>query len=118
LFSLERLITSLSVKTQLETPVFLQHNRLTGDEFGKLPDSGVLVCRINHLPLPSSCYQISYSLIQDGNYLDGISNASELSVIDGDFYGSGEVPPISHGVCLVDASWHLEPCETLSMIGQ
>jgi lipopolysaccharide transport system ATP-binding protein len=30
-----------------------------------------------------------------------------LIVIEGDFYGSGEVPPITHGCCLVDAQWRL-----------
>jgi lipopolysaccharide transport system ATP-binding protein len=46
--------------------------------------------------------------MMDGMYLDGMSNASQLSVIDGNFYGSGEVPPVSHGVCLVDAQWRIE----------
>ncbi|MCG8367190.1 MAG: ABC transporter ATP-binding protein [Pseudanabaenales cyanobacterium] len=103
-----RIIASLAVKTPLEVPVFLQHNRLTQDEFGSLPQSGAFVCRIYRLPLPPSNYQVTYSLILDGKYLDAMSNAVELSVIDGDFYGSGEVPPVSHGVCLVDAQWRLE----------
>jgi lipopolysaccharide transport system ATP-binding protein len=106
-FKSERLIASISVKTQLEVPVFLQHNRLTGNTFGHLPKTGILVCQINNLPLPPSSYRISYSLIQDGVYLDSLSHAIDLDVVDGDFYGSGEVPPISHGVCLIDASWHM-----------
>jgi hypothetical protein len=28
--------------------------------------------------------------------------------VGGDFFGSGEVPPATHGCCLVDASWRLE----------
>ena len=105
----ERVIASISFATQLGIPVFLQHNRLTGDDFGCIPKKGTLVCKINRLPLPPSSYQISYSIIRDNEYLDSLSNAVTLSVLDGNFYGSGEVPPISHGVCLVDASWHLKP---------
>jgi lipopolysaccharide transport system ATP-binding protein len=107
-FRSEHLIASISVKNQLEVPVFLQHNRLTGDAFGQLPATGVLVCQINNLPLPPSSYRISYSLIQDGAYLDSLSDATDLTVVDGDFYGSGEVPPVTHGVCLIDASWHIK----------
>ncbi len=113
---LSRIITSLAVRTQLEVPVFLQHNRLNQDEFGVLPQKGAFICRINRLPLPPSTYQVAYSLIKDGRYLDGINNAIQLSVIDGDFYGSGEVPPVSHGVCLVEAQWRLEADMALSMV--
>lgn len=104
-------IASFVVKTQLDIPVFLQHNRLTCNEFGELPKEGMFVCRIPRLPLPPHSYIISYSLLKDGQYLDAISNAIHLNVIDGEFYGSGEVPPISHGVCLVDAKWSLETTE-------
>jgi lipopolysaccharide transport system ATP-binding protein len=38
---------------------------------------------------------------------DRIDDASELNVIEGDFYGTGEVPPMTHGCCLVDAEWRL-----------
>jgi lipopolysaccharide transport system ATP-binding protein len=106
--NISRVIASLAIKTLLDVPVFLQHNRLTGNEFGNLPNTGIFIARIYDLPLPSSIYLLSYSLIQDGTYLDGISNAIDLSVVDGDFFGSGEVPPISHGVCLVKAKWRLE----------
>jgi len=103
-----RVIASLSAKTQLDIPVFLQHNRLTYDEFGKVPKKGTFVCRIYKLPLPPHNYELSYSVIEDGQYLDAIDNATQLSVVGGDFYGSGEVPPISHGLCLVNAEWRME----------
>jgi lipopolysaccharide transport system ATP-binding protein len=106
--TLLRVIASLAVTTQMEVPVFLQHNRLTQDEFGLLPKTGAFICRIHKLPLPSSNYQLSYSLIKDGMYLDRLNHVIQLAVIDGDFYGSGEVPPVGHGVCLVDAKWRLE----------
>ncbi len=106
--NLSRTIASIAIATQLEIPVFLQHNRLTRDEFGILPRKGAFVCRISRLPLPAANYQVTYSLIQDSSYLDSINNAIELAVTDGDFYGSGEIPPISHGVCLVDARWRIE----------
>lgn len=103
-----KVIASLWVKTQYEIPVFLQHNRLTQNDFGTLPLRGAFVCRIPRLPLPPSTYQITYSLINDGMYWDSLQNAMELIVVDGAFYNSGEVPPSSHGVCLVDAQWRME----------
>jgi lipopolysaccharide transport system ATP-binding protein len=101
-------IASVSVKTQMESPVFLLHNRLTGDHWTDIPLRGSFVCRIKKLPLPASVYQLGYTLIRHGQYLDGLSNAQEMIVDKGDFFGTGEIPPISHGVCLTDAEWRLE----------
>jgi lipopolysaccharide transport system ATP-binding protein len=95
------------VRTYLDVPVFLQHNRLTRDDWDALPANGAFVCRIRRLPLPPATYRLGFSVMCDDDYLDRIDDASELIVIEGDFYGSGEVPPISHGCCLVDAKWRL-----------
>lgn len=102
-----RLIASITVKTQLEVPVFMIHSRLTGDYFGTLPEQGFFELRIPRLPLPSGVFCISYSLMEDGVYIDAIQNAGTLIVSGGDFFGAGEIPPISHGVCLVEGRWAL-----------
>ena len=108
-FHSPKVIAGLCVKTQFDAPVFLQHNRLTRDDWGALPPRGAFVCRVPRLPLPPAAYRITYSLMLDGEYLDAMEDACELTVTDGDFFGSGEVPPATHGCCLVDASWRLEP---------
>jgi len=100
-------IIGFMVRTYLDVPVFLQHNRLTGDNWDSLPATGVFVCRIRKLPLPPASYRLGFSVMCDDEYLDRIDDASELTVIEGDFYGSGEVPPITHGCCLVEAEWRL-----------
>ncbi len=101
-------IVSALFSTPMDVPVFLHHNRLTKEEFGALPSRGSFVLRIPDLPLPPSTYRIGISVILDDAYLDAVPDAVELNVIGGDFYGSGEVPPISHGVALVHGSWRLE----------
>ena len=95
------------VRTYLDVPVFLQHNRLTGADWGNLPPAGAFVCRLRRLPLPPANYRFGFSVMCGDEYLDRIDDVSDLTVIEGDFYGSGEVPPMSHGLCLVDAEWRL-----------
>ena len=107
----KRINASIQVKTQLNVPVFLQHNRMNGTDFGILPLDGTIVCRIPQLPLPAASYHIGYSLLADngrGEFLDYIDDAVELTVVDGNLFGSGEVPPATHGICLVRASWCLQ----------
>jgi len=103
-----RIIAGIAVKTDLGVPVFVQHNRLGGHQFGPLPSQGYFEFRIQRLPLPPAAYRITYSLINDGTYIDSLSDAAELVVSEGDFFGSGEVPPISHGLCLVDGKWTVQ----------
>jgi len=108
-FNSSRVIAGICVKTLFDAPVFLQHNRLTGEEWGSLSARGSFICRIPRLPLPPAAYRITYSLMRDDEYLDAMEDAYELTVTDGDFFGSGEVPPASHGCCLVDAHWSHDP---------
>jgi lipopolysaccharide transport system ATP-binding protein len=107
-FNNSRLVASLQVKSQMDVPVFLHHSRLTGNKFEELPINGVFVCRIKKLPLPPAVYRITYSLIVDGEYIDSLNDAAELTVVGSNFLGSEEVPPISHGVCLVEGNWRVE----------
>lgn len=113
-FSRARVNAGIIVATQTGVPVFLQHNRLSRDEFGPLPPQGAFVCRLRRLPLPPTIYRIGCSLLAGGEYLDMVHDAGELNVTDGDFFGSGEVPPSTHGCCLVEARWRLEPRAFLS----
>jgi lipopolysaccharide transport system ATP-binding protein len=100
-------IASIQCRTMQGAPVFLHHNRLTGQRLGPVSGNGTFVLHLRRLPLPPSTYRLSYSVIAGGDYLDGIKDALELNVTDGDYYGSGEVPPASHGVCLVDGDWEM-----------
>jgi len=116
----KRINVGVAVRTQLEVPVFLQHNRLTQDDFGELPSQGAFVCRLYRLPLPAATYRLGFSILTGngtGEYLDRIGDAMELTVVDGDFFGSGEVPPVGHGVCLVDAQWRLDREADINPLG-
>jgi len=105
--SIKRAIASISFRTTTDIPVFLHHNRLTADDFGELPTEGIFCCRIKSLPLPSASYLLDFSIVEDGEFLDLVDAAAEINVVHGDFFGNGEIPPISHGVCLVNAEWSL-----------
>lgn len=97
----------LMVRTNLDTPVFLHHNKLTGDSWGVLPRKGVFVCRIPNLPLAPANYRWGYSVMCGDDYLDRIDDLNDLNVVEGDFYGSGKLPSASHGCSLIKAEWNL-----------
>ncbi len=106
-----RLNLRINVATQLGAPVFTQSNQLAGQTFPALPERGAFVCRLPRLPLPEATYRVDYFLTSDyrqGDTIDQLTNAFDLHVENGDFFGSGNVPAIVSGVCLVEAKWRLE----------
>ena len=86
--------------------VFNHHSRLNGIRFNNLPDHGAFSMTIKNLPLPASRYHITYSLLSHDEFLDYAEKAHCLDVIEGDFYGTGEVPPSSHTAFLLEAEWN------------
>ena len=105
--SILNIIPSINISTTLGTSVFTHHSRLKGKKFD-VAKKGTLVLKINNLPLTETNYILGYSLISNDKILDGISRVMHLTVGKGDFFGHGEIPPISHGIVLVDGDWRLE----------
>ncbi len=105
------LLVSITVKNQLDVPVFIHGNLYTGDTFGEsIPSSGAFVCRLHKLPLPTSAYRLDFlirSQARGAEVLDWMDSAIEMPVEGGDFFGSGQVPPMIDGICLADGSWRL-----------
>lgn len=109
-FAEQDVVASLAIRSELDVPVSLHHSRLTRNTLNRLPARGSLVCRIERLPLAAGTYRVTFDLSSatSRECLDSVSDAALITVVEGDFYGSGEVPPISHGFLLLDARWTVE----------
>jgi len=83
-------------------------SRLTGEDFATLPREGELICHVPRFPLIPGTYLVDIHASVNGIRADRISNAIELEVVPGDFFGTGRSPQSSDGVYLCDHSWHLE----------
>jgi lipopolysaccharide transport system ATP-binding protein len=71
-----------------------------------LPASGEIRCSIPRLPLPAGRYVVNVSAARGSEMLDWIQHATELTVAEGDFYGTGRRPASdSHRTVLVEQSW-------------
>lgn len=101
------------ITTHFEAPVFMQDNVLTGEMLGDdLPAEGAFVCRLRRLPLPPSSYRLGFYIATQGSTgpaYDSMTNALEVHVEGGDFFGSGQLPPVQSGVALVAGQWRFEP---------
>ena len=102
------LIVSLQVVNHMDIPIFIHHSRLTGSTFEDIPREGAFICEIPKIPLPQSSYKINFSIMQNKQYIDKLDQAYEINVLNGNFFISSETPPISHGICLVEAQWKMK----------
>jgi hypothetical protein len=62
-------------------------------------------CLVPRCPLPPGQYTVTLWADQGGDPLDWIQRACELTVREGDFFGSGKEQQQSHQSVLVDHQW-------------
>jgi len=99
---------SLAFVTQHGQPIILCRNDYTGNEFGKLPPKGAAICSIPQLPLVSGTYDINLYAEHNGEVLDWVGTAAKIEVIEGDFFGTGKLPPRSYAnTVLTKHSWYI-----------
>lgn len=71
-----------------------------------LQPSGVVKCHIPRLPLLSGRYSLNVSISRStGQRADRIQGAMDLHVSEGDFFGTGKLPPKGASVLAVDHTW-------------
>jgi lipopolysaccharide transport system ATP-binding protein len=80
-------------------------NELVGVEFDKLPNSGQVMCRLPRLPLAPGMFSINFIVRRRGVIEDWIQDAGQLAVEAGDFFGTGRLPPATHGGLLINQEW-------------
>ena len=87
----ERLIT-LSTRCVLRRP-------------RELPSSGVVECSVERFPLPPGEYVLEVVCKTDNRIHDHLHGGLSLTVVGGDFFGTGKLPPPLEGLVLVDHEW-------------
>jgi len=69
------------------------------------PEKGVFVFEIPHIPLARGNYKIAIQASIAGKDADYLSNAAQISVIDGDFYHKGIITKQSHTPIYAEGNW-------------
>jgi lipopolysaccharide transport system ATP-binding protein len=96
---------AVQVNTLLGDVILHLYTRTAGVAIPELPATGEVRCHVPRCPLPAGQYTVTLWSDQGGDPLDWLQRACELTVREGDFYGSGQAQPASHQSVLVDHSW-------------
>jgi lipopolysaccharide transport system ATP-binding protein len=80
-------------------------NDLTGKRLDEIPAAGAFVCRFEKLPLLPGTYTINLYSTVNGGLADWVLEAARIHVAEGDYYGTGKLPPKGYGSVAVTHEW-------------
>ena len=105
--SIPDLTLSFSFLSQYGHRLLLCRNDYTGDEFAAGSQANKAVCLIPDFPLVPGIYHLNVYAECKGDILDWVKHAVQIEVLEGDFFGTGRLPPRSYGTVLVRQKWFL-----------
>jgi lipopolysaccharide transport system ATP-binding protein len=82
-------------------------SEMAGFRLGPIPKRGFISCRIKRLPLAPGEYCLNIYCESNGEIVDWVQNATTFDVQAGEFFGTGKLPPATHGGLLVDQEWEV-----------
>jgi lipopolysaccharide transport system ATP-binding protein len=97
----------VSVEGPLGEPVFSCSTQFTGEELVVEAEAGELVCHLPTLPLLPGRYSIAVYAEVNGVLADWVRSALFFDVYEDDVYGTGRLPPTTHGLVYVNHSWEI-----------
>jgi lipopolysaccharide transport system ATP-binding protein len=111
--TLRNLTVSVGVEGPLGEPVFFCSNRVTGQTLKPEGLEGEIVCEISKLPLLPGRYSLAIHVEVNGVLADWVRAALYFDVFEADIFGSGQLPPTTHGRVFVDHTWRMDESLTL-----
>jgi lipopolysaccharide transport system ATP-binding protein len=97
--------------------LFVCSTRIAGNEVASAPSMGTFACTVPRFPLlPGTYYLNVYAEVQ-GEVADWLENACAFEVFESDFFGSGQLPPTTHGHFAVDHSWSVVDAAVEEAVG-
>lgn len=88
---LEDVYVAFDLWEQAGDPLINCNTADVGLDFQKIPRKGVFRCEISRLPLRGAKYLGNVYCASKGNVCDWVQNAIQLTVEDGDFFGTGKL---------------------------
>jgi lipopolysaccharide transport system ATP-binding protein len=102
---LQNVDISVGIYTLLDEGVLHLSNDVVGKHFASIPASGAFVCSFRKFPLMPGTYKLNLYCTVNGILADWLVDAVRIHVSEGDYFGSGKLPPKGYGAILVDHEW-------------
>lgn len=96
---------SIGFASQSGEGALILDSEISGSSITHAPAEGILRCHLDRVPLLPGRYSLNLYVTVAGQIADWIRDAVQLEVADGDFFGSGRLPPPGYGSVAVTNEW-------------
>jgi lipopolysaccharide transport system ATP-binding protein len=107
---------SIDIFVQTGQCMLILNNEMVGADFESVPGVGRFSCQDERFPLSPGQYYITLFCRVNGIIADWVPQAAVLTVEPGDFYGTGRLPPATHGGFLIPQQWESQSTLTNSAV--
>jgi lipopolysaccharide transport system ATP-binding protein len=116
---LSELIVNVTLSQQGGRGLVSFMSQVSGAELHHIPGTGRVVCTVAELPLMPGHYNVLYSCVLGRELADKVWQAGSLVVAEGDYFGTGRLPPNSdyYGPLLARHAWSVEPARPRVEVG-
>jgi lipopolysaccharide transport system ATP-binding protein len=116
--NLRNVEVSVELVAQSGQCMLIMNSEMVGVTFDLIPSTGRFNCRIDRFPLSPGQYHLTLFCRINGSVADWVQHAALVIVEGGDFYGTGRLPPSSHGGFLVQQGWNVEDRTNVAVNGE
>jgi homopolymeric O-antigen transport system ATP-binding protein len=111
--NLAELVVNIVVSQQGSRGLLSFMSQVAGPSLSDAPRTGRVSCFVPQLPLMPGHYNVQYSCLLGSELADKVHQAGSLVVGEGDFFGTGRLPPQAdyYGPVLVPHEWSIESTE-------
>ncbi len=102
--TLEHMV-SIGINGILGEPLALCSTRITGQDLDTIPRRGHSSVRFRACRSSQIVTRSTSTLRSNGVLADWVQDAHMFDVTESDFFGSGQLPPKTHGRFVLDHSW-------------
>ena len=103
--NVQNVVVGIGISSNSGSFVSMLSNQVAGDLFDSIGKDGFFSCKIKKLPLAPGNYTASLIIRSNETILDWIQQAVTIVVEPGDFFGTGRMPPPTHGGVLLEQEW-------------
>jgi lipopolysaccharide transport system ATP-binding protein len=102
---LDNVAVAIGITSHTGAFVSMLSNQVASETFRSVGHSGFFSCKIRKFPLCPGSYTANLIIRSNDVILDWIQQAVTIVVEPGDFYGTGRMPPQTHGGVLLEQEW-------------
>ena len=104
----QNIVAAVSIHSLRAGFVTMLTNQAASEPFASLGAEGFISCRVPRLPLGPGEYTVNVGIHQADVRQDWVGEAATISVQEGDFFGTGRLPPPERRGIFLDQTWSAE----------